>query len=373
MNKKEIESLQNKKRIHELRIQAIKRRNELKISAMNKKGIVSKKVLVDVKKKVVERVKPNIEKVVSPKIKNPKRDLNKCYYKSCIFSLKNKKITKLDLPRGCFNGGLAKNPFGGYIMVYRPDEHSFKACCLDENYKIIDKPHHQFLFNNCADPRLIWVKNKLLLVYSSTSGTSIKKECIRASIIMDLDISNDFLNNEQFKISPESEERHKNWMPFVYEDDVHLISNVLPHKIYKLNLESKSCELKYENNWFSPWPIKQSLRGNTNAARLDNGNYLSVFHTSSWENKRCHYDNGVYIFEGKPPFKVLKCSNKTFLPAEDAIEPHFRKADSILCPFPVGLLVEKDKIIISYGDNDSCVKILETTLQELESLMLEVY
>ena len=81
----------------------------------------------------------------------------------------------------------------------------------------------------------------------------------------------------------------------------------------------------------------------------------------------------IYIFEGKPPFKVLKCSNKTYLPAEDAIEPHFRKANSILCPFPVGMVVKKNKVIISYGDNDSCVKILETNLEDLNKLMLEVY
>lgn len=308
--------------------------------------------------------------------KNPYRNINSLPYKDGIISLKNKKITKLDLPHGCFNAGLAPNPSGeGYICVYRPDEYSFKGCFLDKDFQVENRHHHLFKFSNCADPRLIWVDNnkKLLMVYSSTSGVDIKRECIRGTIIMDLNKSTNFIDTEQFRISPEGNERHKNWMPFLYKEELYLISHVSPHKIYKFDLISKNCELMYENTWFSPWPIREGLRGNTNAVQLEDGNYISTFHTATWIDGRCHYDNGVYVFQGAPPFRVLRCSNKTFLPAEDAVEPHFRKANCILCPFPVGMVREGSKIIISYGDNDSCVKILQISLEDLEKIMLEVY
>jgi predicted GH43/DUF377 family glycosyl hydrolase len=118
---------------------------------------------------------------------------------------------------------------------------------------------------------------------------------------------------------------------------------------------------------------KEFLRGNTNIVQLNDGNFLGTFHTAVWFNQRCFYDNGAYLFEGKPPFKVLKCANRTYLKAEDATEPHFRKGDILVCNFPVGLVKQDDKLLISYGDNDSVVKIMETTVSKMLNLMLDVY
>jgi predicted GH43/DUF377 family glycosyl hydrolase len=36
------------------------------------------------------------------------------------------------------------------------------------------------------------------------------------------------------------------------------------------------------------------------------------------------------------------------------------------------MIFEKDKIIISYGDNDSCVKILESSLNDVMDIMVNV-
>jgi predicted GH43/DUF377 family glycosyl hydrolase len=85
-----------------------------------------------------------------------------------------------------------------------------------------------------------------------------------------------------------------------------------------------------------------------------------------------HYDNGCYLFSGKPPFNVLKCANRTYLPAEAACEKHFRKANEIVCIFPVGMIYEKNKVIISYGDNDTLVKIVEYDLEDLLDTMVDV-
>ena len=78
------------------------------------------------------------------------------------------------------------------------------------------------------------------------------------------------------------------------------------------------------------------------------------------------------LFRSKPPFKPLFAGSKTYLRAEAAKEPHFRKEELIVCVFPIGMVKKDDKILISYGDNDSCVKILETTLEEIKKTMLEV-
>jgi predicted GH43/DUF377 family glycosyl hydrolase len=288
-----------------------------------------------------------------------------------------KNVKRMNLPeRGSFNAGLVKFPNKNeYILVYRPDEFRFIACVLDEQLEIISE-YCAFQVTNCADPRVIWTPdNKLLMVYSSVDE-DISRECIRGSIIMDLNVSEKFLDNSKpFRISPISDQRHKNWMPFVHEEKIFLIASVCPHVIYelKLNLPNCICTKVAETKWLNPWMFKEFLRGNTNPVQLEDGNYLSTFHTATWYNGRCFYDNGAYIFEGKFPFRVLKCANRTYLKAEDAVEPHFRKGNIIVCTFPVGMVREGDKLLISYGDNDSCVKIMETTVEDMISLMLDVY
>jgi predicted GH43/DUF377 family glycosyl hydrolase len=288
------------------------------------------------------------------------------------------KTTKIILPeKGSFNAGLVAMPDStDYICVYRPDEYSFIGCILGSNLQVKKDSFFKFNITNCADPRLIWLPNKqLLMVYSSTEEVGLKYECIRGNIIMDLNQSNNFISNASFRISPQDGTRHKNWMPFMYDDEIYLVATVCPHIIYKLNINGAEvqCQKVYETPWINPWMYKEFLRGNTNIVQLNDGNFLGTFHTAVWFNQRCFYDNGAYLFEGKPPFKVLKCANRTYLKAEDATEPHFRKGDILVCNFPVGLVKQDDKLLISYGDNDSVVKIMETTVSKMLNLMLDVY
>jgi predicted GH43/DUF377 family glycosyl hydrolase len=36
------------------------------------------------------------------------------------------------------------------------------------------------------------------------------------------------------------------------------------------------------------------------------------------------------------------------------------------------MILKENKVVISYGDNDSCVKILESSLDDVMSMMVEV-
>lgn len=285
-------------------------------------------------------------------------------------------IKTIILPeKGSFNAGLAKLPnSNNYVCVYRPDEYSFIGCILNEKLNVISK-YKKFDIKNCADPRIIWTSDKkLLMIYSSVTDYAPIYECIRGSIIMDLNQSDDFIDHPSFRVSPESiKTRQKNWMPFIWEDRIFLIASVCPHIIYELDLSNFTCEQKYETDWVNPWMYKDFLRGNTNAVQLTDGNFLGTFHTASWHGPCCYYDNGAYLFEGKPPFKVLKCANRTYLKAEDAVQKHFRNAGRILCTFPVGMVRNDNDILISYGDNDSVVKVMKTSVDEMKNLMLDVY
>jgi predicted GH43/DUF377 family glycosyl hydrolase len=286
----------------------------------------------------------------------------------------NGNFHRISLPeKGAFNAAIVRYNEEKIICVYRSDEAHFVACYLDNNYNPIKDSFHNLKIKNCSDPRLIWLNDgSLFLVYSSIHNVSHEKEYISGTIIMDQKETGIFIDSQEIRISPESmSDRQKNWMPFIYDKKVYLVSSVCPHVIHSLDDDFKSKKA-YQTNWSSPWFINMHHRGNTNAVMLDDGNYLATFHTSFLHKGMHYYDNGSYIFSGKPPFNVLKCSNRTYLPAESACEKHFRKESEILCNFPVGMMLENNKVIISYGDNDSVVKIVEYKVEDFLNTMVDV-
>lgn len=280
------------------------------------------------------------------------------------------KITRLKLERGAFNGSMIELD-DKYLLVYRPHEYTFKACFLDSNFQVINYKHHPINLTVVADPRLIKLPDqRILLSYASFE----QNDYIASNIIMDLEESEKIILTDKVRVSPEIlHERQKNWMPFVYEDKVYFIASVNPHILYEFDYDSKKSAKKvYHTEWKHPWAIRKTLRGNTNAVQLKDGNYLSVFHTAMSKDGIIYYDNGAYIFEGKPPFRVLQCSKKTILPADAATEPHVRKAHEIKCVFPMSLILRGDRLLITYGDNDSCVKVLDTQLSDIMDTMVSV-
>ncbi len=285
-------------------------------------------------------------------------------------------VVRMDLPRGCFNAGLAAIPgTDQYVMVHRPDEHSFVASILDAELKVVQQK--ALSVSNCADPRLVWTsRGELLMVYSSYDTGTYKTECIRAAVIGYLDSEGVFRwrKVEPFRVSMPGETRQKNWMPFVVQNRIFLIAAVFPHLVYELTELGRFAMPVSEFSWDSPWFNKEFLRGNTNPVQLADGNFLGTFHSVVKNPSGLHYyDNGCYVFEPKLPFRVLRCSNRTYLPAEAAVEPHFRKAGQIKVCFPVGMVRKGDDLLISYGDNDSAVKILKTSVEEMLATTVEIY
>lgn len=286
----------------------------------------------------------------------------------------NGNFYKVLLPeKGAFNGTVIRYDENKIICVYRSDENNFVACFMDNKYNVLPNSFYKLKIKDCADPRLTWLKNNnLLLTYSSVIGVTHDREYICGTIIMDDRLEGKFVDKPEFRISPSNlSGRQKNWMPFKHEEKVYFVASVCPHEIYFLN-ENLVCKKVYHTDWTSPWAIKEHHRGNTNVVMLSDGNYLATFHTSMRHENKHYYDNGSYIFSGVPPFNVIKCSNRTYLPAESACETHFRKNGQIVCNFPVGMMVENNKVIISYGDNDSVVKIVEYKIEDFLNTMIDV-
>lgn len=335
---------------------------------------------------IKRKINQSLQKKIILNVKTPKKKPKKILLESHNHDFKRKKespflttipskIIRLDLPEsGSFNAGILD--LGNKILcVYRPNEYEFVACFLNYEYKVIDDFYYKFKMYGVTDPRIIRTPdNKVLMSYSMRFDKQ-NNESIAGTIIMDLSKSDiEIFEDKTIRISPkEIVGRQKNWMPFVHEKKLYFIANIHPHEIYEVHTESIiKSQKKYITSFEKKWFMQTGLRGNTNAVLLPNGNYLTTFHTVARDRNLHYYDNGFYIFEGKPPFKITHMSEKTYLKAEDATEPHYRKSGLILCAFPVGMILKENKVVISYGDNDSCVKILESSLDDVMSMMVEV-
>lgn len=286
------------------------------------------------------------------------------------------RFAKVHLPyAGSFNAGIAWAPDNERIVcVFRQNENNIIGCFLDSKYKVQPDSFFNFDLVRSADPRIIWTPDdKLLMVYSYFEG-DMETEHVVGKIIMDKK-DGKFINPPHFRITPSSiRSRQKNWVPFVHHEKIYIIANIHPHIIYELtDYKTDACNQVYETAWPKIWFNNFQLRGNTNPILLPDGNYLNTFHTSHICNGIHYYDNGAYTFEGQPPFSVLARSGRTYLPAESACEPHYRKKGHIVCNFPIGMLMREDqKLIISFGDNDSAVKIMETSIDDILKTLVKI-
>lgn len=285
------------------------------------------------------------------------------------------KQTRIELPEhGSFNPALL-DLGDRFLMVYRPNELELIACFIDESYKPIPGTSMKLPLMNVADPRLVLLPDGRVLLSYSRYFSSVSLEHIAANFIMDLNSSRTKIAcGPTMRVSPKAlPGRQKNWMPFVAGGKVYFVGQVCPHEVYEFNYgKPETPSRKHTARWTSHWFYAPRLRGNTNPVMLEDGRFLGTFHTSTSVNGVLHYDNGFYLYESEPPFQPIVCSQRSYLPAEAATEPHYRKAGQIRCAFPCGMVRRGNKLIISYGDNDSCVKVLETTVEEALSTLKRI-
>jgi predicted GH43/DUF377 family glycosyl hydrolase len=369
-NGKIVSSDQTRKKIQE----ALKNKNNLSIPD----EIIAPKKIHELRKNITivnknkDMLHHNQKKVVH-RIERPHNNIVRRPTTQYLTNVKSE-ITRLSLPeRGSFNAGLV-DIGDKYLLVYRPDEIELIACFLTYDYVVVPNSFYKFKLLYVADPRLIITPDKKVLMSYSRYTFNNNEENIEGNIIMDLNKSKyDIFQDPTISISPRSIGRQKNWMPFIHDEKLYFIAHVCPHVIYGVDWTGeKESFIAHIVNWRHNWFLNEQLRGNTNAIMMEDGNYLCTFHTAMMKESHNFYDNGAYIFEGKPPFKPLYCGHRTYLRAEAAKEKHFRKMGIIVCTFPIGMTTKDEKLIISYGDNDSCVKIMETTIDEMNKTMSKV-
>ncbi len=157
----------------------------------------------------------------------------------------------------------------------------------------------------------------------------------------------------------------KNWMPFVHHGEIYLIYSVLPHIILRFNPKIGKVQKVYDEHWVPEgWDkVRNGMFGNASCARV--GEYfLGTFHSKPTRQ----YWTGYYFFEARPPFRPK------LIGTQEIFAPHYstetRKSERIArafdnVMFPIGSITVDDKVLMSYGENDTLQRVAEFSIHDL--------
>ena len=220
-------------------------------------------------------------------------------------------------------------------------------------------------FHSLEDPRLN-VNNGKLEVWACGWHFSQTKRVIIQQILITLD--QDFAI-EGYEIFDQYEDNiyvpEKNWQPILQTS----------YYIYKAHQQHIVINRNTNNKFISKglsWKYGD-IHGGTQAIEF-NGNRLCFFQSSLQMNPSevtktqfpSKYFMGAYIFENKPPFKILKHTKHPIIQASFD-NPSVYGSPAVI--FPSGILNYKNEIIISIGVNDCSSFILRIPEKEIKDLL----
>lgn len=264
-----------------------------------------------------------------------------------------------NVPGSYYNASLIKEK-QGYTLIFRYDDqkgHSYlgKTFLNDHweeqtSFQTIDTQSDQ-----SQDARIFEFNDTQMIIFNDIPSYNPSNRIMRLTRL----IGNQALPYHD--IDTKLKKMEKNWSPFVYEGELYFEYALNPRKILKLN-GLKFIESREKLPWPRCWGKK--LRGSTPPLRLGDI-YLAFFHSSFKEKAKRWYVMGAYTFEAKPPFRITKISSHPILFEGIYDSPHNPIQKDLYCIYPAGAVVEKDKLYLSCGENDSSIKIVTFDFNKL--------
>ena len=232
------------------------------------------------------------------------------------------------------------------------------------------------------DARLLKVKDRLFMFFSG--------KCAFMHICMSyVEIHRDRLDGSLYTVDSGTQlrakerifrRRQKNWSPFEYKGRILLIYSIFPHRILAIDNGSLESSSGFVFNTFIPtenytdpssntqnrrklvdvklvaatkmvenkWEeFYGSLRGGSQAIKINETHYLVAFHSSKLGCDGHVYFLGFYLFRSEPPFEIVAISPEPLRP----ISFYKRSVSGVY--FTSGIVLIDNQILrVSYGKND---------------------
>jgi len=205
---------------------------------------------------------------------------------------------------------------------------------LDKNFniieeKILDSVNDNRKYIGIEDVRL-YMDNNNKIVFM---GTGYHKNNHLGITYGDYDTNKDILDGNDIKPTFSNNDCEKNWVFVNYKNETHIIYSWSPLRICKLNTKKNILNLVEKKEM--PQYFKM-MRGSTNGFSYENEIWF-LTHIVSYENPR-HYYHAIVVFDKN--LNLLRYTSPL-------------KFDSQSIEYSLGLIVESDRVLITYSTWDS--------------------
>ena len=152
----------------------------------------------------------------------------------------------------------------------------------------------------------------------------------------------------------------KNWTLFKNNNKLYFIYSLSPHVVVETNLDGEILTeyISHSGN-FDLWHYGEP-RLSTNPIRIKDY-YFSFFHSHIvFENQRIYFC-GWYKFKSEPPFNIVETSGEPIIwPSKSRnhilpskLDVKNKNEHYPLCVFPMGCILNENKLLVSAGINDN--------------------
>lgn len=277
-----------------------------------------------------------------------KKAKNELFFNPCLFEKKKNKYLSCRVDATTPN----KSTFS-YVKL-------FKYPSLEE-VKINLEPEYKN--ENIQDCKFFEYKNELIL--KCASGVSFSDNYFHEKwIVLDDHFNQKNVihpvyggNGASYHLNTCDE---KNWTMFELDSKLYFIHKFHPHTVVETNLTGDVITeyITHKNDSFL-WSYGE-IRLSTNPVRVDDY-FFSFFHSHILVEKQRVYFVGWYKFQAKPPFEIIEVSKTPVVGANNSRLNFKRNFEEYypLCVFPMGVILDNNKITMSAGINDQECAIFE--------------
>jgi len=149
----------------------------------------------------------------------------------------------------------------------------------------------------------------------------------------------------------------RNWQFFEYQKKLYF--TYLPHRVCRISLHNNKINKKFVSPQKIYWEYG-AIRGGTPPIMIGD-TFYSFFHSYEIKNKAERlYHIGAYSFKLTNGFKIANFTRKPILSGK--IEEIYKMRAVV---FPCGAIYDGNKWIVSYGEDDKDLRIMEISHKEL--------
>jgi predicted GH43/DUF377 family glycosyl hydrolase len=228
------------------------------------------------------------------------------------------------------------------------------------------------------DPRAVIVENKLVLLVCCFANNN--KYVQMALVSIELSEIDSIFSREtkesivcsNFKLlnpSLNTDKYQKNWTPFIYNNQLYLIYSINPWIIFHCNIyDGKVIQVTEKK-----FNLHNFIRGGSNCIIYDSKTFGTVYLGIAHIRRNMYYTHIFYIFKNDIDFSLYAISNE-FIFTDKHIKFINKKIESSLkffinVQFAAGLLINSNKLLISYGESNVRSKICYLDLNHIDKIL----